>query len=54
MAYYDPSGETDVPDFEAAYLLSSSGVMHELELNYGDFTIDGELAEIELFERPDC
>jgi len=54
MAYYDQGGEPDVPNFEAAFLLSDNGVLHQLELNYGDFTVDGELAEVELFERPDC
>lgn len=60
MAYYGGGdergggGPPDVPNFEATFLLSSSGVLHQLELDYGDFTVDGELAEVELFEPPDC
>lgn len=54
MAYYGPGEEPEMPNFEATFLLSSSGVLHDLELNYGDFVVDGELAEIELFEQPAC
>lgn len=56
MAYYEQGDDEvgDVPSFEATFLLSSSGVFHDLELHYGDFAVSARLSEVELRERPDC
>lgn len=56
MAYYDlePTEEGNLPSFEATFLLSSNGVLHDLKLNYGDFAVDAELSELQLYQPPDC
>jgi hypothetical protein len=54
MAYYDVDSQSDVPDFEANFLLTPDGVMHELVLDYGDFMLDATLERLELLEQPAC
>jgi hypothetical protein len=34
--------------------LVENGVLSELVLDYGDFSLDATLERLELLERPDC
>lgn len=56
MAYYElkSDDQSDLPDFEATFLLSANGILHDLELNYGDFAVAARLSELEIEERPGC
>jgi len=54
MAYYNVEHPTDTPEFEASFLLVENGVLSDLVLDYGDFTLDATLEKLELFERPEC
>ena len=54
MAYYNVENPTDTPEFEANFLLVENGVLSELVLDYGDFSLDATLEKLELLERPDC
>jgi hypothetical protein len=54
MAYYDVDSQSDVPDFEASFLLTPDGVMHELALDYGDFMLDATMERLELLDQPAC
>ena len=54
LAYHNSSGADDMPVFEIAFQLSERGVLHDLVLDYGDFTLNGELEQLETFEAPEC
>jgi hypothetical protein len=54
MAYYNVEHATDTPEFEANFLLGENGVLSDLVLDYGDFSLDATLEKLELLERPDC
>ena len=54
MAYYSVEHPTDTPEFEASFLLVDNGVLSDLVLDYGDFSLDAKLEKLELLEPPDC
>jgi hypothetical protein len=54
MAYYNVEHPTDTPEFEANFLLSEKGVLRDLVLDYGDFSLDAKLEKFELIDRPRC
>jgi hypothetical protein len=54
MAYYKIDSQSDVPEFEASFLLSADGVMRELALDYGDFMLNGTLEQLDLLGQPGC
>jgi hypothetical protein len=54
MAYYNVERATELPEFEAHFLLTDQGVLRHLVLDYGDFRLDAELESLELLEHPDC
>ncbi len=54
MAYYNVEHPTETPEFEATFLLSESGVLRDLVLDYGEFSLDAKLEKLELLDRPQC
>lgn len=54
MAYYNVSEQSDLPEFEANFLLDEHGVLRELSLHYGDFSLEATLEDLERLERPAC
>lgn len=54
MAYYDIEGQSDLPEFEAEFMLTKQGVLQELLLDYGDFRLKATLSEFELLDEPAC
>jgi hypothetical protein len=54
MAYYKIGSQSDVPEFEASFLMTADGVMHELALDYGDFMLNATLEHLEVLDRPVC
>ncbi len=54
MAYYNVERGADTPEFEANFLLSENGVLRDLVLDYGDFSLDAKLEKLELLDRPHC
>ncbi len=54
MAYYNTAQKSDLPEFEAKFLLTEQGVLQELLLDYGDFRLKATLAEFELLDKPSC
>jgi hypothetical protein len=54
MAYYNVEHPTDMPEFEASFLLGENGVLRDLILDYGDFSLDAKLEKLELLDRPKC
>jgi len=43
-----------VPEVEISMLLQDDGVARSVDLDYGDFTIHGELIEFEVIAPKDC
>ncbi|MGF1608203.1 MAG: EipB family protein [Kiloniellales bacterium] len=54
VAYFDPEDETAPPSFEQQLRLFANGVVDELVLDYGEFTLDAELADLQPLPPPDC
>jgi hypothetical protein len=54
MAYYNVEHPTETPEFEASFLLSDNGVLSDLVLDYGDFSLEAKLEKLELLDRPKC
>jgi hypothetical protein len=54
MAYYNVEHPTETPEFEASFLLGENGVLRDLVLDYGDFSIDAKLEKLQLLDRPKC
>lgn len=54
MAYYNIERGEDVPSFEATFMLTESGLLRELELDYGDFALSAELEALERLDPPEC
>lgn len=54
IAYFAIEGEDVLPQFEIAFDLSAGGVLSNVRLDYGDFTLKAELEKLETFTRPDC
>ncbi|MGI9501738.1 MAG: EipB family protein, partial [Geminicoccaceae bacterium] len=54
MAYYNLVDQSDVPEFEAKFMLTEDGVLQELLLDYGDFRLKATLSEFERLDDPAC
>ncbi|MEM5584249.1 cell envelope integrity EipB family protein [Roseibium sp. AS2] len=58
VAYFDPekddaSGEL-MPVYQLSFRLFENGISGRLNLDYGDFTIQGQMASLELYEETEC
>jgi hypothetical protein len=54
MAYYNLEDPADTPEFEASFRLIENGVLSDLVLDYGEFSLDATLEKLELLAPPDC
>ena len=54
LAYYGVGKADALPQFEIGFELSETGVLHDVRLNYGEFTLKAELEKLETFEKPVC
>jgi len=55
VGYFDPDAEEkDIPTYEFSYDLFSNGVSRKIVLDYGDFTLAGDLTAIEFLETTPC
>lgn len=55
IGYFETEdAEATTPSYEFTYDLFENGVSREITLNYGDFTLVGELSSIEFLEPPAC
>jgi hypothetical protein len=56
IAYFGEGKAEDdaLPQFEISFDLSEGGVLHDVKLDYGEFTLDARLEKLETFDRPDC
>ncbi|WP_209001084.1 cell envelope integrity EipB family protein [Stappia sp. BW2] len=58
VAYFDPTSEDAtgelLPVYQLSFWLYENGVSGHLKLDYGDFTIQGKMASLELFDETEC
>ena len=54
VAYFGMEDSASEPEFEQEMRLFDNGVVDQLLLDYGDFTLDATLADIEQLAAPDC
>ena len=52
IAYFDETSEAgeDMPDYRISFKLYENGLTRDLEMDYGDFSIHGELVDLAVFE----
>lgn len=58
VAYFDPgsddaTGEV-MPVYQLSFWLYENGISRHLKLDYGDFSIKGEMSSLELYDVTDC
>lgn len=56
IAYFDlteVSGE-GTPTYRISFKLYESGITRDLTMDYGDFSIRGQLVDLDLYDAPDC
>ncbi len=55
VSYYDQSNKKDgFPAYEISFRMYANGVSRKLKLDYGTFSLDGELFNIEFLEAKPC
>ena len=54
VAYFDPKSSESVPEFELKFHMQPNGVISYYEIDYGDFSVDAQLTEIEALPLPYC
>ena len=55
VSYYDPSPKKDgLPAYEISFRMYSNGVSRKLKLDYGTFSLEGELSAIDFYEEKPC
>lgn len=52
IAYFDETSENgeDMPDYRISFKLYENGLTRDLEMDYGDFSMHGELVDLAVFE----
>lgn len=54
LSYFDPVEPDSGPSFIVSYTLDTNGVSDQLTLDYGSFSLRGELADFEAFRSTPC
>lgn len=54
LAFFPSDRTVEVPDYEETIRLLDNGVMQDMMLDYGDYSIHAELQQIEALPRPRC
>ena len=54
LAFFRVGDQTGTPEYEMTVRLFSNGVAGDLVLDYDDFSVRGELEQIEMLGEPDC
>lgn len=54
LSYFDPVEPDSGPSFIVSYTLDTNGVSDQLVLDYGSFSLRGELADFEAFRSAPC
>jgi hypothetical protein len=54
LSYFEPGAGEREPAYVMSFVLYDNGVSRALKLNYGDFSLKGELKSIEFLNSPSC
>jgi hypothetical protein len=55
MSYFEDAAEGDgLPVYSIAFKLYENGVTRDLTMDYGDFVLQGQLAQLDIFEPEPC
>lgn len=55
MSYFEENAEGDgVPVYSIAFKLYENGVTRDLTMDYGDFVLEGQLAQLDMYEAEPC
>lgn len=55
VSYFDSDKASAItPSYEIAYRMYENGVSRKLRIDYGNFTVEGELNKIEFLKQVDC
>ncbi|MDZ7823366.1 MAG: cell envelope integrity EipB family protein [Ahrensia sp.] len=55
VSYFDEDENTDgLPEYTIAFKMHDNGISRALDMDYGDFSLQGEITSLELFEQEPC
>lgn len=58
IAYFDPSADSasgeQMPVYQLSFRLFQNGVSSDLKIDYGNFSIQGEMASLEIYDETSC
>jgi hypothetical protein len=56
ISYFEPAkdGQDQTPVYELSFLMFANGVSRKLVIDYGEFSIKGELTQITFLDQPKC
>ena len=54
LAYYGVAAPEETPQFELSFELAPDGVLYDVTLDYGEFTLKADLQKLERFDSPAC
>ena len=54
LAFFPSDPNTETPDYELGMLLLDNGISRDMQIDYGDYTINAKLAKIEPLGKPHC
>jgi hypothetical protein len=54
IAFYPTGSIEELPEYEIGFRLYGNGVSSDMQLDYGDFSIDAVLSELDALPKPDC
>ena len=54
LAFFGIDNNEELPEYEVGFRLYDNGISGDMEMAYGDFSIDALLTRIEAMPRPDC
>ncbi len=54
IAFYPPGSQEELPEYEVGFRLYANGVSSDMQMDYGDFSIDAVLSELDALPKPEC
>ncbi len=54
LAFFSPESETGEPDYEMDLTLQANGIARSMQIDYGDFSVSGVLADLETLPSSGC
>ena len=54
LAYYGLETDRTLPDFQISFKLAPTGVLHDVVLDYGEFSLKGTMESLEQLPAPEC